>query len=40
MLLMDVLFTEIVPHAHLKVWKAMPLETDALTGIADYLHRA
>jgi hypothetical protein len=38
LLLIDALFIEVVPaHAHLKVWKAMPLETDALTGIADYI---
>jgi hypothetical protein len=37
-LLIDTLFAEIVPnHANLKVWKAMPLETDTLTGITDYL---
>jgi hypothetical protein len=29
---------EIVPlHPGLKVWKAAPLETDTLTGVADYL---
>ena len=37
-LLMDALFAEIVPdHPKLKVWKAAALETDTLTGIADYL---
>jgi hypothetical protein len=37
-LLIDVLFAEIVPlHSHLKVWKATPLSTDTLTGVADYL---
>ncbi|HLK55443.1 MAG TPA: hypothetical protein VKU00_02705 [Chthonomonadaceae bacterium] len=37
-LLMDALFGEIVPnHLKLKVWKAAALETDTLTGIADYL---
>lgn len=34
----DVLLMEVVPdHPKLKVWKGMPLETDTLTGIADYL---
>jgi hypothetical protein len=37
-LLIDALFAEVVPdHPGLKIWKAMPLETDALIGIADYL---
>ncbi len=37
-LLMDALFAEIVPnHPRLKVWKATMLETDTLTGVADYL---
>jgi hypothetical protein len=37
-LLIDALLAEVVPdHPNLKVWKAMPLETDTLTGIADYL---
>ena len=37
-LLIDALFAEIVPlHPKLKVWKSAPLETDTLTGIADYL---
>jgi hypothetical protein len=37
-LLIDVLFAEIVPHhAPLKIWKSEPLESDMLTGIADYL---
>src|SRR5579863_2236254 len=38
LLLIDALFAEIVPnHPNLKVWKAMPLESDTLVGIADYL---
>jgi hypothetical protein len=38
LLLIDALFAEIVPgHPSLKVWKAMPLESDTLTGTADYL---
>ncbi len=38
MLLIDALMAEIVPnHPHLKIWKAVPLETDELTGTADYL---
>lgn len=38
LLLIDALFAEIVPnHSPLKVWKAMALETDTLTGIADYV---
>ena len=38
LLLIDALFAEIVPnHSPLKVWKAMALETDKLTGIADYV---
>jgi hypothetical protein len=37
-LLIDVLFAEIVPlHPNLKVWKAATLNTDTLTGVADYL---
>jgi hypothetical protein len=37
-LLIDDLFREIVPeHPKLKVWKAAPLSTDRLTGVADYL---
>lgn len=37
-LLMDALFAEVVPHhPRLKVWKATLLETDELTGVADYL---
>jgi hypothetical protein len=36
--LIDDLFGEIVPnHPSLKVWKAAPLETEDLTGVADYL---
>jgi hypothetical protein len=35
---MDALFSEIVPnYPKLKVWKAALLETDTLTGVADYL---
>lgn len=38
LLLIDALLAEIVPnHPQLKVWKAMPLESGTLTGIADYL---
>lgn len=38
LLLIDALFAEIVPnHPTLKVWKAMPLESDTLMGITDYL---
>lgn len=38
LLLIDALFAEIVPnHPHLKVWKAMSLESDTLMGTADYL---
>src|SRR5216684_2218983 len=38
MLLIDALFAEIVPnYDRLKVWKAVLLETDSLTGVADYL---
>jgi hypothetical protein len=34
----DALLMEVVPdHPKLKVWKGMPLETDTLMGIADYL---
>ena len=37
-LLIDALLAETVPeHKGLKVWKAMPLETDTLAGITDYL---
>jgi hypothetical protein len=37
-LLIDALFSEIVPnYDRLKVWKAVLLETDTLTGVADYL---
>jgi hypothetical protein len=37
-LLIDALFAEIVPnYDRLKVWKSVLLETDSLTGIADYL---
>ncbi len=37
-LLIDVLFSEVVPtYPNLKVWKAAVLETDTLTGVADYL---
>ncbi len=37
-LLIDALLWEIVPlHPNLKVWKSAPLETDMLTGTADYL---
>jgi len=38
LLLVDALFAEIVPnHPNLKVWKAMPLESDTLIGVSDYL---
>lgn len=38
LLLIDALFAETVPnHSPRKVWKAMTLETDTLTGIADYV---
>ena len=38
LLLIDALFAEIVPnHLHLKIWKSMALETDTLTGVADYV---
>ena len=38
MLLIDALFAEIVfNYPKLKIWKSEPLETDTLTGIADYL---
>ena len=44
LLLMDALFAEVVPdYPNLKVWKAAVLDTDTLTGVADYLiapHRA
>ena len=37
-LLIDALFAEIVVHyPKLKIWKAEKLETDTLTGVADYL---
>lgn len=37
-LLIDALLAEIVPlHPNLRVWKAVALETDTLTGAADYL---
>lgn len=37
-LLIDVLLAEVVPrHPPLKIWKAEPLESDLLVGIADYL---
>lgn len=37
-LLIDSLLSEIVPlHGSLKVWKAAVLNTDELTGVADYL---
>ena len=37
-LIMDALLTEIVnDYPKLKIWKSEALETDALTGIADYL---
>jgi hypothetical protein len=37
-LLIDALFAEIVPnYERLKVWKSVLLETDSLTGVADYL---
>lgn len=37
-LLIDALFAEVVSHyPRLKVWKAEKLETDTLTGVADYL---
>src|SRR3954452_13565392 len=37
-LLIDALFAEIVPnYERLKVWKAVLLETDSLTGVADYV---
>lgn len=43
-LLIDALFAEIVPeHPKVKIWKAAILNTDTLTGVADYLmapHRA
>jgi len=38
MLLIDALFVEIVPlHPSLKVWKEAILNTDTLTGVADYV---
>ena len=37
-LLIDALFAEVIPgHQNLKVWKAAALNTDTLTGVADYL---
>ncbi len=37
-LLIDALLAEIVPlHGKLKVWKEASLNTDTLTGVADYL---
>jgi hypothetical protein len=37
-LLIDTLLAEIVPdYPRLKVWKAAPLESDTVAGIADYL---
>lgn len=37
-LLIDTLFGEIVPlHGNLKIWKAAALNTDTLTGVADYI---
>jgi hypothetical protein len=37
-LLIDALFVEVASnYAHLKIWKAIPLETDELTGVADYV---
>jgi hypothetical protein len=37
-LLIDALFVEIVPlHPNLKVWKEAALNTDTLTGVADYV---
>jgi hypothetical protein len=37
-LLIDAMFVEVVPlHPGLKVWKSTPLDTDTLTGVADYL---
>ncbi len=37
-MLIDALFGEVVPdYPNLKVWKAAALETDTLTGVADYL---
>jgi hypothetical protein len=38
LLLIDALFVEIVPsYPKLRVWKAALLESDALTGVVDYL---
>jgi hypothetical protein len=43
-LLIDALFAELVSqYTQLKIWKAAPLQTDRLAGVADYLmapHRA
>lgn len=37
-LLIDALLADVVPNfPPLKIWKAMPLETHTLTGVADYL---
>ncbi|MBC8138075.1 MAG: hypothetical protein H8F28_19515, partial [Fibrella sp.] len=37
-MLIDALLAEIVPlYANIRVWKGEPLETDTLTGSADYL---
>jgi hypothetical protein len=37
-MLIDTVLAEVVPdHPVLKVWKAAPLETDAVVGIADYV---
>ena len=38
LLLIDALLAEVVPsYPQLKVWKAMPLESDTVSGITDYL---
>jgi hypothetical protein len=38
LLLLDALFAEVVPrYPNLKVWKSAPLESDTLTGVADYV---
>ncbi len=40
-MLIDALLTEIVPlHPNIRVWKGQSLETDTLTGSADYLMAA
>ena len=37
-LLVDAIIEEaVVHHEHLKIWKSAPLESDLLTGVADYL---